>query len=156
MTLRVWYLWLKQIIRNAVARCSICDRTGVTSWSIHPEGLCDACDAGYQKAFKLYGSSKMVEDYIRESGKKSFLIAFVDVNMNPLADSQEDLENDELVYSKLVNTGCIIDEDEDFPCFDTFPATPPPYLKGGHPAANSTKLDQTKAMGFTPISRFDY
>ena len=131
-TLRVWYLWLKQIVRNALSVCSICKTRGVTSVSLrYPKAMCSECDAAYQRALKE-ADSVSIEALIFAYGPQEFLFRYGMKSLNPLAESQEDLENDELAYSKLINTGCVMDE-EDFPCFDTFPG-PPPTFNAGHPS----------------------
>lgn len=105
-TIRTWYLWLKQLIRNALAHCSICGADGVESWSLHPQGLCKRCDTIYNVALARYGTTKYVEDFITTYGPKEFLRSFGGINTNPLAESQESLEEEEI------------------PCFDTFPGPP--------------------------------
>jgi hypothetical protein len=138
--LRVWYLWLKQIVRNALTFCSICGIRGVSSTSLrYPKAMCSECDAFYQKALKEI-NSVTIEALINAFGPQEFLFRYGSRSRNPLADSQESLEE----YYNVVNKVCTIEEDE-LPCFDTFPSSP--AIFGGHPAQNCSSFDKSRSMG---------
>jgi hypothetical protein len=120
-SLGVWYLWLKQSVRNALTFCSICGVRGVSSTSLrYPKAMCSECDAFYQKALKEIDSIT-IEALINAFGPQEFLFRYGSRSRNPLADSQESLQE----YEKLLNQVCWIDEAEDIPCFDTFPSPAP-------------------------------
>lgn len=109
--LRVWYLWLKQLVRSAVAHCDICGADGVDSWSIHPKGLCATCDKVYQEALRQCGTTIMVEYMLQTYGKIEWLRMFGGINRNPMAESEAQLQAEE--------------EAAEIPNFDTYPGEIP-------------------------------
>jgi hypothetical protein len=136
--LRVWYLWIKQIIHNALAKCSICGSFGVDSWSLHPAGMCARCDAAYQKALQRYGTTDKIETFLDVYGPEHFLQCFCEGwAPNPMAETQEKLEA----------------EEEEIPNFDMFPGKPQictrqlPHVctVGGGPCNGYPNLDTDEA-----------
>lgn len=88
--------------------------------------MCDACDAMYNQALATFGTTEMVEDFLAASGIKEFRKRFGGYDYNPMYESEEELEEEEV------------------PCFDTFPAPAP-----------QTMTFPNYPSGPTKISRFD-
>lgn len=107
--LRGFFLALKRDIVNAFKECTLCGARGVQGLT-YTRYTCDTCARAYQEALDTLHSTNKVEEFIITYGKKELFRTFGDINMNPLADQEEDLEEEEV------------------PCFDTYPAAPPPPL----------------------------
>ena len=107
---------LKRDIVNAFKECTLCGARGVQGIT-YTRYTCEQCARYYQEALDTLQSTNRVEEFIVTYGKKEFFRTFGHVNMNPLVDSQEELEENE--------------DEDDVPCFDTYPAVPPPLYWNG-------------------------
>ena len=104
--LRYFYLSAKRSVLLALEKCSICGQQGVESTSLRfPQAMCSECDALYNRALYVMGSSEAVEKFISDFGVKAFILRYDPwKKSNPMADLEP------------------TEEEEEIPNFDTFPA----------------------------------
>ena len=103
--LRYFYLSAKRSVLLALEKCSICGQQGVESTSLRfPQAMCSECDALYNRALYVMGSSEAVEKFISDFGVKAFILRYDPWHKsNPMADLEP------------------TEEEEEIPNFDTFP-----------------------------------
>jgi len=107
----IWH-HLQHEVRLALTACNWCGQRGVEHTSYDAsKGLCHECGLTYEKVLNQLGSSAAVKDFQKEYGYREVYRQVSEFKEEPLA------------YGLVPE-----DDEEEIPCFDTYPAPPPQNL----------------------------